>query len=197
MNKKRVIKKGTLFVISGPSGSGKTTLAGKLLQDVTLKRYVMKSVSLTTRGKRRGERQGKDYFFISKERFLALRKAKKILEWTSYLGYYYGTPKEFVDKQLAEGKNILLCLDVRGARRIKRLYRGTSATVFIKPPSVAVLQQRIESRGRETKKEEIARRLSQALVELRQAREYDFQLINDKLNVAVAELKAFVLQRLA
>lgn len=190
-------KKGTLFVISGPSGSGKTTLAAKLLDDASLKRRLLRSVSFTTRNKRRGERQGKDYFFISKARFLALRKAKKILEWTSYLGYYYGTPKEFVDKRLSEGKNIVLCLDVRGAKRMKRIYRKASATIFIKPPSVAALRHRIELRGRETTREEIDRRLAQALQELGQAEQYDFQIVNDKLNVAVAELKAFVLQRLA
>jgi len=197
LNKSCVKKEGTLFVISGPSGSGKTTLAEKLLHDAALKRVLIKSISVTTRNKRRGERQGRDYFFISQGRFLALRKAKKILEWTSYLGYYYGTPKEFVDTRLAEGKSIILCLDVRGARRIKRMYRTRSVTVFIKPPSVAVLRQRIESRGRETRPGEIDRRLVQALQELGQARQYDYQLVNDKLSIAVAELKAFVLQRLA
>ena len=116
--RKAIPKTGLLFVVSGPSGSGKTSLAHSLLAGARLKGKVIKSVSLTTRKKRTGEREGKDYFFASEAEFKRLLKAKKILEWTRYLGYYYGTPKSFIDRQLKKGKNILLCLDRSEERRV-------------------------------------------------------------------------------
>ena len=118
------IKKGKIFVISGPSGSGKTTLAQSLLKDRKLKKKIARSVSFTTRPKRSGEKNRKDYFFIGKNDFKEKLKSKKILEWTRYLGYYYGTAKDFFEAQLVKSKAVVLCLDLKGAARIKKLYPG-------------------------------------------------------------------------
>lgn len=188
--------KGKIFVISGPSGSGKTTLLAKLLHDKKIGRILVKSCSVTTRPRRAGERQGRDYFFVGKNEFNRLLKAKKILEWTRYLGYYYGTPKEFVDKQLQAGKNILLCLDFKGALRIKRLYAHNCTTIFILPPSLTELTKRIKKRCHLTKKEEIEQRLQLAKKEISTASKYDYCLLNEDLKNVVEELKAIILKKI-
>lgn len=183
-----------IFVISGPSGSGKTTLRGKLLQDKELRRSFIKSVSFTTRQKRCGERNKKDYIFISEPEFKQQLKAKKILEWTKYLGYYYATPRPFVDKHLKKGKNIILCLDLNGALRIKRLYPKNSVTIFILPPSIKALRHRIEGRCNKTKREEIRRRLELAKQELSDAGKYDYCAVNKNLAQAIKELRGIILK---
>jgi len=183
---------GILFVLSGPSGSGKTTLAQAMLKDQRLKQKLARSISFTTRPRRRGERSGSDYFFISKNEFLRARKAEKILEWTRYLGYYYGTAKAFVDEQLRQARSLILCLDVRGARRVKQLYPGSCVTVFIMPPSVEELLRRIQRRARETKSTEIQRRLSVARREMRAAPEFDHCLVNRDLRTAVRALQTII-----
>ncbi len=185
---------GLIFVISGPSGSGKTTLRDKLLTDRDLRGQFVKSVSFTTRQKRSGERNRKDYLFITEGEFKKRLRAKKILEWTKYLGYYYATSKDFVDKQLANCKNIILCLDLKGALRIKRLYPNNSLTIFIVPPSIKSLRQRIEGRCNRTKKEEIQKRLRLAKKELSCAGKYDFTVVNKNLSQAVRELKGIILK---
>jgi len=187
-------KKGLIFVISGPSGSGKTTLAQKLTCSKALKNKLIKSVSFTTRPKRQGETDKRDYFFISDKEFREKRKAKKILEWTEYLDYYYATPKEFVDRQLDQGKHILLCLDFKGALKVKRLYPQNIITVFVMPPSLMTLQDRIRKRCRQTKKGEIKQRLKLARQELAVAKQYDYCLINRDLKQAVRELQGIILQ---
>lgn len=127
---------GCLFVISGPSGSGKTTLTEEILKQKELKNRLKRSISFTTRPRRPGEEDKKDYFFISGEEFKRKLKAKKILEWTRYLGYYYGTHKELVDSALAQEKHILLCVDLKGAASLKQLYPGNAVTIFVMPPSI-------------------------------------------------------------
>lgn len=189
---KKEQRKGFIFVLSGPSGSGKTTLAKKVVASGALKKKFVKSISYTTRPIRPGETSGKDYFFISRERFRQLLKAKKILEWTKYLEYYYATPKDFVDGQLGAGKNIILCLDFKGALRIKRLYPGNSVSIFIYPPSLDELDLRIKNRC-PASKEERKRRLALAKGEIRRAGRYDYRLVNDKLTRAIAELKGIIL----
>jgi len=189
--------KGLIFVISGPSGSGKTTLVNRLLDGRDLKNKLVKSTSFTTRPHRSAEEPGKDYFFITRDEFNALRSAKKILEWTRYLGYYYGTPKDHIDKQLKKGKNILLCLDFRGALKIKRLYPGNTVTIFVAAPSLTMLQKRIEGRCSRTRKEEIRQRLKLARQEMRNSRKYDYRLVNKSLQKSVGELKNIVLGRLS
>lgn len=188
--------KGLIFVISGPSGSGKTTLLDNLLKDKVLSKRLVKSVSLTTRPKRSGERNKKDYCFITQEQFRRKLKSKKILEWTKYLGYYYATPRDLLENELKKGKHILLCLDLKGGRSIKKLYPKNSVTVFVIPPSLQALKERIEGRCTKTKKEEIRKRLKLAREELLASASYDYSLANKNLNRAVKELRGIILKEL-
>jgi guanylate kinase len=189
-------KKGLIFVISGPSGSGKTTLVARLIRDKDLRQRLAKSVSVTTRPRRLKEKEGKDYFFLSPKRFRQQRQAKKILEWTRYLGHYYATPREFTEAQLAAGKSIMLSLDLKGASRLKRLYPGQAITIFILPPSLGVLRDRIEKRSPETKKTEIRRRLKLAEGEVLAAQEYDYCLVNQDLQNTFDRLKEIMLKEM-
>jgi len=183
-----------IFVISGPSGSGKTTLRDELLQDKELKAHFVKSISFTTRRRRSREVNKKDYIFISEPEFNRQLKAKKILEWTKYLGYYYATSRDFVDKYLKRGKNILLCLDLKGSLRIKKLYPKNSVTIFVIPPSIKALRCRIEGRCIKTEKEEVRKRLALAKQELSAAGNYDYCVVNKNLTQAVKELKGIILK---
>ena len=185
-----------IFVLSGPSGSGKTTLRDLTLKEGALKKIFTKSVSLSTRPKRLGERQGKDYFFVSAREFRRLIKAKKILEWTKYSGYYYGTKKDCLKDSLKDNKNIILCLDFKGALRIKRLYPKDAVTIFIIPPSVKELRKRIEGRSLGTKQEEVLRRLKLVEAELKNSSRYDYTLRNINLTQAVKRLKGIILKRM-
>jgi guanylate kinase len=188
-------KMGIIFVLSGPSGSGKTTLAQAVLADKKLSAKVAKSISFTTRPARRGEKDKRDYFFISNKEFLQGKSREKILEWTKYLGYYYGTARDFVEARLKKSQSLILCLDLKGAARIKKLYPENSVTVFIMPPSLDELARRIENRHRETSREEIGKRLSLAKREMARAGEFDFCLVNNSLPKAVRELKAIIIKK--
>ncbi|MDP2941334.1 MAG: guanylate kinase [Candidatus Omnitrophota bacterium] len=183
-----------IFLVSGPSGSGKTTLLASLVKDKDLRRRLARSVSITTRPRRFKERQRKDYYFIDSREFARQRQRKKILEWTRYLGYYYATPRDFVQDRLAQGKSILLSLDLKGARLIKRSYPDRTITIFILPPSLGVLRGRIENRSPATTREEIQNRLKLAQAEVLAARRYDYCLINDDLQKTLAQLKEIVLE---
>lgn len=189
----KAVKRGRIFVISGPSGSGKTTLASRIVQDKNLKKLLIKSISFTTRPKRSGEKDKKDYFFIGQEDFKRGLKAKKILEWTKYLGYYYGTPKDFVERQIAKGRHLVLCLDFKGAQAIRRAYPRETVTVFVVPPSLEVLRERIQNRCNKTKQEEIRKRVELAEKELAVAEIYDYSLVNKELDKTVAALKEIIL----
>ena len=183
-----------IFVISGPSGSGKTTLRDELLRDKELKAHFVKSISFTTRRRRSQELNKKDYIFISEPEFKRQVKLKKILEWTKYLGYYYATSRDFVDRHLKKGKNIILCLDLKGALKIKRLYPKNYVTIFILPPSIKALRGRIEGRCNKTKKEEIQERLELAKQELSAAGKHDYRVVNKNLTQAVKGLKSIILK---
>ena len=185
---------GLIFVISGPSGSGKTTLLEALLKNKALKKILVKSISFTTRPRRSAERNRKDYFFITGKEFRQQKKAKKILEWTKYLGYYYATPKDFVEGQLKKGRHAILSLDLRGALRIKRLYPKNTVTLFVIPPSLEVLKNRIEGRCHRIAKEEVKQRLRLAQQELRNSYRYDYCLVNKKLQQATKELQGIILR---
>ena len=187
-------KKGLIFVISGPSGSGKTTLAQKIFKELKSKHKFVKSVSFTTRPKRKGERQGEDYVFISAEEFRKLLKAKKILEHTRYLGYDYGTPHDFFKQALSKYSNIILCLDIRGALFVKKTYPHRAITIFVMPPSLGIAKKRILSRSAQTQPGEINKRIQLANKELSHANQYDYCLINDNLNRAVKELVRIIQQ---
>ena len=187
---------GLIFVISGPSGSGKTTLVKAVVSDRQFREKLARSVSFTTRPKRPGEKDGRDYYFISEKEFKEKRAAEKILEWTRYSGYYYGTAKDFLDKQLYEYRGIVLCLDLKGAVRIKQLYPENTVTIFITPSSLEELPVRIKKRCSETKKEEIQKRLKLARREILASRGYDYRLVNKELPQAIRELKAVINQNI-
>jgi guanylate kinase len=193
-NRKPKNTPGKIFVISGPSGSGKTTLLKKVLLDKRLKQKLAKSVSVTTRPKRSRERGGRDYFFISPEEFRLLNKAKKILEWTRYLGYYYGTKKDILEKRIGGGRHIGLCLDLKGALVLKRRYPHNTVTIFIQPPSIKELRKRIEGRSQNTGQEEVDKRIKLAEAELKSSRRYDYVLKNKNLTQAVERLKGIILK---
>lgn len=194
MRQKERKEKGILFVVSGPSGSGKTTLVEKLIKGAYLGNKLVRSVSVTTRPRRSAEENGRDYLFLSREEFLRRQKAKKFLEWTKYLGYYYATPRDFLNQQLKENRHVILCLDLKGARKIRRFYPGNTVSIFILPPSLSVLHGRIERRCNRTKKKEIRQRLKLARNELSLSGKYDYRLVNKNLKQAVRELRGIILK---
>ena len=196
MKPSQIKNQGLIFIISGPSGSGKTTLLKKLLLVRTLKNRLARSISFTTRPKRSNEKDGEDYFFLSDKQFKEKQKAKKILEWTRYLGCYYATPKDFVEKQLKKGKYLILCLDLKGTLKIKRLYPKDTITIFVMPPSLEALKDRIKKRCNTTKKEEVQKRLKLAQAELLAANRYDYCLVNKELGQVAKELKGIILSKI-
>ncbi|MDD5108355.1 MAG: guanylate kinase [Candidatus Omnitrophica bacterium] len=189
-------KPGKIFIICGPSGSGKTTLLSCLIKDRKIAKLLVKSCSVTTRPKRSREKEGKDYFFVTQDQFRQLLRAKKILEWTRYLGYYYGTPRGPLESQINVGKNIGLCLDLKGAAILKKLYPKNTVRVFVLPPSLDVLKARIQSRCSKTNKKEVAWRIRLAAKELLAARRFDYCILNQNLEIALEELKDIFLQEI-
>ncbi len=183
-------KKGKLFVISAPSGSGKTTLCQRLLRSFRGKRKLVHSVSFTTRKPRRGEREGRDYFFISKKEFIKRRRRGQFLEWAKVLDNFYGTPREFVEKHINRGADVLLSIDVQGALKIKR--KASSAVfIFILPPTLQELESRLKRRSSEGRAE-ITRRLKLARREMSFLTKYDYVVLNDRINKALAKLKEII-----
>ena len=181
-------KEGLVVVISAPSGGGKTTLCQELLKSQP---NLVRSISLTTRPPRSGERNGKDYCFVSKKEFLSLRGKKAFLEWAKVFGqYYYGTSARLVEKTLRRGKDILLIIDVQGARKVKRIY-PQGLYIFIMPPSLKVLAQRLKTRALDSNKQ-IQRRLKVAKKEISHRKFYDYILVNDRLDRVVKKLKAII-----
>jgi guanylate kinase len=178
---------GKLFIISAPSGAGKTTLEEMLLSSGL---RLSKSISATTRKPRPQEKNGRDYIFLSKEEFLQRKDEGKFLEWAQVFGNYYGTPKSKVVNDLEDGKNLVLSIDVQGAKQIKKLFPN-SILIFIKPPSLEVLRQRLEKRLTDST-QEIDRRLKTAEEELLQLDMYDHVIVNDDLDYAFYELKNVV-----
>lgn len=193
---KKQEKKGLLFVISGPSGSGKTTLANNALKARSLKSRLKKPVSLTTRPQRSGEESGRDYVFVSTREFQQARRMRNLLEWTRYLGYYYATPRDFVEEQLSSGRNLILCLDLKGALRLKQLYPENTRTIFIMPPSLQTLQERIARRCRKTTCAEIRQRIDLARKELLASGEYDYRLTNVDLKETQKKLNRIILKEI-
>ncbi len=182
---------GRLFVISGPSGSGKSTLARRVVQYPETRAYL--SISATTRSCRRGEQDGVDYHFLTREEFDADRRADRFLEWAEVHGNFYGTPAGPVEQHLQRGENVLLEIDVQGARQVRD--RAPSAVlIFVTTPSFEVLEARLRSRASEDEAT-IQRRLTNARHELEQAPNYAYTLINDNLDRAVEELVAILTER--
>jgi guanylate kinase len=180
-------RKGVIFILSAPSGAGKTTLIKKLLKlfpDITL------SVSCTTRARRPGETAGRDYHFVTEKHFAALRSRSGFAEWARVHGYFYGTPRAPLERTIAQGRDILLDIDVQGARKIKRQYPD-AVSIFVLPPSRRELEQRLARRGTD-RKETIRKRLENARREIREIMRYDYAVENRELRRAVEEAEAIV-----
>lgn len=178
---------GKLIVISAPSGSGKTTIAHEIMKRNPSLEF---SVSATTRPKRSGEMEGKDYFFLTRNQFQNKVAAGEFVEWEEIYGNWYGTLKQEVDKALQKGLHLLFDVDVKGGLSIKRQYPA-ALLIFIRPPSVEVLQQRL--RDRKTEDEETtARRMARVPMELELGNAFDHKVINDQLRRAIDEVHTIV-----
>lgn len=180
-------EKGILMVISGFSGAGKGTLVRALMQ--TYDQYAL-SVSMTTRAPREGERDGVEYFFTDREHFEETIRADGLIEYASYCGNYYGTPRAYVEEQLRSGKNVILEIEIQGALKIKEKF-PESVLIFVTPPSGAELKRRLLGRGTETS-EVIDRRLARAAEESEGIEAYDYIVVNDKLETCVEEIHLLV-----
>ena len=172
-------KEGMLLLFSGPSGVGKDTVLDIVLNK---DKNLQKSVSLTTREIRENEVDGKDYHFISTEEFENMISQGQVLEFAKYGSNLYGTPKAPVDKWLSEGKTVILKIEVQGASKIKELYPD-SVSIFVLPPSMKELENRLRSRGTENE-DDIKKRLDIAREEVKRSKDYDFIVINDDLESA-------------
>ncbi|MBO5055184.1 MAG: guanylate kinase [Lachnospiraceae bacterium] len=181
-------RKGILIVVSGFSGAGKGTLMKQLVHSYD--NYAL-SVSMTTRNPRPGETEGKEYFFVSRQEFEEQIKKGGLVEYASYCDHYYGTPREYVEKQLEKGKDVILEIEIQGALKIKKQF-PTALLMFVMPPSAEELKKRLEGRGTETP-EVIAKRLRRAAEEAEGIENYDFIVINDRLDECVEEMHKLIL----
>lgn len=180
---------GKLIIFAAPSGSGKTTIVKHLL---ALGMNLSFSVSATTRPKRENEHHGKDYFFLTQEEFKQQISAGAFLEWEEvYEGTYYGSLKTEVDKELQEGKNILFDVDVVGASNIKKIYGNQALAIFIKPPSIDILKERLLIRNTESE-HTLQRRIGKAEYELTFEDQFDITIINENILDAQEEAKLII-----
>jgi guanylate kinase len=180
--------RGQLFIVSAPSGTGKTTLVERLVQVVP---NLKMSRSYTSRAARAGEEDGVDYNFISRERFESMVRGNEFLEWADVFGNYYGTCIADTERDLAAGQDVMLVIDVQGARQVKN--RGIETIgIFVLPPSAAILEQRLRGRSKDSE-EQIRRRLDVARREVDEFERYEYVVINDEVDAAVERLGAIVL----
>ena len=182
------MRRGLLFVVSAPSGTGKTTVVERLMPQVP---DLALSRSYTSRPARAGETDGVDYNFVTRARFEAMIAADEFLEWADVFGNLYGTCGTDVEGELARGCDVILVIDVQGARQVRLRYANTVG-VFVLPPSFDVLEQRLRGRSKDTE-EAMQRRLRTARNEVAAFAEYDYVIVNDELDGCVERLKAIVL----
>ncbi|HKJ32341.1 MAG TPA: guanylate kinase [Balneolales bacterium] len=181
--------KGKIIILVAPSGSGKTTIAKRLLKDFENLTF---SVSATTRSPREGEKNGKDYHFLSPESFQKNIDNRNFIEWEEfYNGKRYGSLRSEVEKQLNSGYYVLFDIEVKGALNIKKQFKDDCLTIFIKPPSLEVLKERLLKRNTETTRT-LKERLERAKMELEQEKKFDAVVINDNLKKAYAKVKKIV-----
>lgn len=181
------VKKGILIVLSGPSGVGKGTVCKALRQHMPDLVY---SISATTRGPRKGEVDGVNYFFKSVSQFQTMIRQNQMLEWAEYVGNFYGTPRQFVEDSIQAGKDVILEIEVQGALKVKEQFKE-AVFIFLLPPSLLELQNRITSRGTETE-QSIRDRMNAAQDEIRMLEHYDYAIVNDEVKLACQRIEAIV-----
>ena len=182
-------REGQLFIFSAPSGGGKSSVIKGILQQLD---NIQLSVSVTTRQKREGEKEGKDYYFVEEEQFKQLVKKGALYEYVdSDFGPKYGTPKAPVDKLLNEGKDVIMDLDYPGVKKLRELAGDKVKAIALLPPSLKILRERLEKRGTDTS-EVIERRMQMAVKRIKEAAFYDYIIVNDDLNEAIKEATAII-----
>ncbi|MBI5885241.1 MAG: guanylate kinase [Deltaproteobacteria bacterium] len=179
---------GILYIVSAPSGAGKTTLCKMAVERISGLRH---SVSYTTRPARPGETDGVEYRFIDDAAFDAMIERGEFLEYAGVFGKRYGTSRKDLERLLAEGADVLLEIDVQGAEKVRKTIDGV-AYIFILPPSVEVCKQRLEARAKDQPRQ-IARRLAEAMKEIKKVFDYDYVIINDELDTAFEQLKSVII----
>ena len=177
---------GKIILISGPSGVGKGTVVKEIVKD---QKYAL-SVSVTTRNPREGEIDGVNYFFTTKEDFLRRIENNLMLEYAQYNGNFYGTPKDYVEQTVAQGKNIILEIEVQGVEQVKKLI-PEAVSIFIMPDKSGVIEHRLRKRGTEDE-QTIQNRLKIALDEMKQAHKYDYIVINGELERCIEDIKSVI-----
>jgi guanylate kinase len=180
--------RGMMVVISSPSGAGKTTITRQLLEQ---EKYLSISISATTRAPRPGEREGHDYYFKTKDEFEAMIRAGEFLEHAYVFGNYYGTPFAPVEKALQEGKDVLFDVDWQGAQQMLQKFPADVVSVFILPPSLEVLEERLHKRGQDSE-EVIAQRMSKAISEISHWAEYKYVIVNDDLQKSIDDMRSIL-----
>ncbi len=188
MTKRKHRERGTLFIVSAPSGAGKTTICKKI---AVLLDNLKTSVSFTTRKARQGEVDGEDYIFITEKRFRNMIAKGEFVEWAEVHGNLYGTSRSRLEKIIASGYDVILDIDTQGARQIKETY-GNGVFIFILPPSMTELRNRLERRMSNTR-EDRERRLKRAVEEIREYKIYDYVIVNDLLNSSLRKFGCIVL----
>ncbi len=181
--------RGLLVVISSPSGGGKTAVVEGLLKRDP-RRFVY-AVTATTRPPRPGEQHGVHYYFVSPEEFARMRDQGELVEWAEVHGYLYGTPRRSIEPPLRQGKAVLMAIDVKGGQAVRQLFPHCSLLIFIKPPSMRVLRERLARRSTEGA-EEIAKRLERVDMELAASRSYDHVVVNRELDRTIARVAALI-----
>lgn len=179
--------KGLFFIVSAPAGTGKTTLVSMLTKEFDC---VVRSISFTTRSPREGEVDGVDYFFVSEEQFKKKIEKGDFLEYANVFGFLYGTSKEFVEKQINKNKHVVLVIDTQGAAKLRE--SGIGIHIFISPPDSETLKNRLLKRNADSKSV-IDTRLSFSEKEMKQAQFYDYEIVNDKLDIAYQVLKSILI----
>ncbi|WP_077326086.1 guanylate kinase [Virgibacillus siamensis] len=180
-------EKGILFILSGPSGVGKGTVRRELFEQETDLRY---SISMTTREKRRGEQDGVDYFYKTREEFESLIEQNELLEYAQFVNNYYGTPRRYVEDTLAAGHDVFLEIEVQGALQVKENF-PEGVFIFLFPPSLEELKNRIVNRGTESQ-ELVLKRLREARNEIEMMDAYDYVVVNDHVKHAVTKVKSII-----
>jgi guanylate kinase len=187
-NRKNIARRGLMLVLSSPSGAGKTTLSRMLLK---ADRGVELSVSVTTRVKRRGEINRRDYHFIDRGRFNAMVKSGDLLEWAEVFNHCYGTPRRPVEKALRAGRDVLFDIDWQGTQQLREKARDDLVSVFILPPSATELERRLKRRAQDSK-DVIKSRMAKAAGEMSHWPEYDYVVVNRDIDEAFSEVRAIL-----